>query len=236
LDRLASGGEAKAPSPGQIPPLAVGGLNRIALTPRGGSGPIEMVKGERRVMLPHSDRKRVCAVWSRNGRRLAYLAGKDIAYKRFRRPPGGGSRNVAFAIKGSLWVAKASRPRDPKRVASGLFPECAAWSPRGQALAYLVRSKSDRRAWRLRVRSGGRTRTVGTSRSVAPSLGGPDKNRSFDWEGKDSLVYLDDRGLFQAPAGAGERVKLTPEASYCPCSRLPVASRYPARRTTGSSG
>jgi hypothetical protein len=198
-------------------PIAVGGTRRIAVAPLRQYGPITMIKGKRRVVLPHSDRKRVCATWSRNGRRIAYIAGKNAPYKRYPRPSGRrGSGNVAVGIKGSLWVAKASRPRDPKRVASGLFPECAAWSPRGQAVAYLVRSKSDRRAWRLRVRGGGRTRRVATSHTVAPSIHDPDKNRSFAWDGKDSLFYLDDRGLYRVPADGGGRVKLTPRSELRP--------------------
>lgn len=206
-------------------PIAVAGPRRLAVirspgrAPGGGNGfgPITVTDGDRTVTLPHSSGPFQCAVWSANGRALAYLTGTNTIYRRF--PPAGrhSVSDAAEAVDGSLWVVKDSALRHPVLVSSGLFPECPSWAPRADRLAYLVGRGTHPDAWRLRAWAGGKQSTVAEFRSAAPSLGGATTTRSFAWEDSDHLVFLDDAGLFRVPAnGAGAPQELASKGALAP--------------------
>jgi hypothetical protein len=127
-----------------------------------------------------------CPSWSVDGELLAYLTGKQTQY---------GPSARARAIGGTLWVAHHESLHHPVAAARGLFPECPSWSPTERSLAYLVQG-SNEGTWEMRRREGLRTQVIKRFRIPAPSIMGPQMNRSFDFSNDGSLFFLARRSVF----------------------------------------
>jgi hypothetical protein len=130
-----------------------------------------------------------CVSWSPDGRLLSYLTGKAFVYKQL---PGGAG---AWGRIGALWKVRASSPRRPLRIASGLFAEgeCPAWSASGGMLAYQLRHDPQSGPWTLGVYEGGSSRSVATLGIDLPSI----DHQTFAWApNRAQLVYVDGSSLY----------------------------------------
>jgi hypothetical protein len=104
-------------------------------------------------------------------------------------------------------MAKLSSPGHPVALATGMFPECPAWSNAGRTLAYLIQREDDPRGWDLRTWHAGTTTVVKTFQTEIPSSQGPEVHRTFDWtpEGSD-LVFMANLSLYSFVDGQLERL------------------------------
>jgi hypothetical protein len=136
----------------------------------------------------------VCASWSSDGSRLAFLAGRPVAYE-------GIHPDAPYGIRGTLWTVPVDRRGKPGRIAQiahGLFPTraCPSWSTRGRNLAYVLQSRKT--PWALRESLGGSSRKVAELRGAVPSLSG----NNFAWvPNRNAILFLDGYSGFRVESG-----------------------------------
>src|SRR5437667_1113936 len=139
-----------------------------------------------------------CVAWSADGRFLSYVTGKPVVYAHF---PGGFG---AWGQIGAVWIVRASAPRRPVQVATGLsaLDDCPAWSASGATLAYMIRSDPASGPWMLNVYDGGSSKSFATLSSAYPSTG----HQTFAWAPvKPELVFVDGTSVYRYD-GAGTSI------------------------------
>jgi hypothetical protein len=194
-------------------PLALDARGTVAAVParsRGGALPalrrreFALLRGAR-IRRIRTIGRPLCARWSADGRGLALLTGRVVAYN-------GLYPGAPFGIRGTLWILRLdarAKPHGLIRVASGVFPTtvCPAWSTIGRSLAYVVRVKRD--PWRLRLFSGGRSQDIVRLRSSVPSV----SDNNFAWDPRnESLVFVDEFALYRFADGRVQPLPLSEEA------------------------
>lgn len=114
-----------------------------------------------------------CISWSPGGRMLSYLTGTVKRIDEL------STRSPVWGMEGALWVVDIDAVSDPQAIETGFFPvsECPSWSPRGIALAYIVRRVGASAGWSMAVWRGGRREAVAELDVAIPSYG----YRTFDW-------------------------------------------------------
>ena len=139
-----------------------------------------------------------CSGWSTDGRLLTYLTGELRYYTTF------SNGNLAYGVDGELWVAHRTSPNQPVLIADGLFPECPVWSTTDRSLAYLIQGDTEK-TWEMRLYEGHRTDVLKEFRLHAPSMLGPDMNRTFDFSMEGDLFFLARRSIYVASSGGVTR-------------------------------
>jgi hypothetical protein len=151
-------------------------------------GALWLVKRHRAVRIPGSSGAS-CVSWSADGSRLTYVTGRWVIYAHLPRD------QVAWGRVGSVWAVRASAPRHPLRVATGLSAAggCPAWSASRTTLAYLIRSEPQSGPWTLDVVGGGPSISVATLASAVPAM----DYDPFDWApDKPELVFVDGTSVY----------------------------------------
>jgi hypothetical protein len=148
-----------------------------------------------------------CVAWSADGRFLSYVTGKPVIWARF--PRGFG----AWGQIGAVWIVRASAPRRPLQVATGLsaLDACPAWSASGATLAYMIRPNPASGPWTLSAYRGGSSKSVATLNSPFPSI----DYQTFAWApDKPELVFVDGTSVYHYDGAAtsilGQRGSLDP--------------------------
>jgi hypothetical protein len=158
-----------------------------------------------------------CVAWSSDGRFLSYVTGKPVVYAGF---PGGFG---AWGQIGAVWIVRASAPRRPIRVATGLsaLEDCPAWSASGATLAYMIRSDPAAGQWRLNVYDSGSSKSFATLSSAYPSTA----HQTFGWApDKPELVFVDGTSVYRHD-GAATRILGQP-GSLDPVEALSASRGY----------
>ena len=157
-------------------------------------GALWLVTRHRAVRIPGSSGAS-CVSWSADGSRLTYVTGRSVIYAHLPR------NQAAWGRVGAVWVVRASAPRHPLRIATGLSAvgACPAWSALGATLAYLIRSDPQSGPWTLHALSGGSSTTVASLASAVPTL----DQQPYDWA-PDSreLVFVDGTSVYRYDGAA----------------------------------
>jgi hypothetical protein len=121
---------------------------------------------------------------------LTYVTGRWLIYAHLPRD------QAAWGRLGAVWVVRASAPRHPLRIATGLSAagDCPAWSTSGSTLAYLIRPDPQNGPWKLDVHHGELSSTIATLGSAVPAM----DYDTFDWApNKHELVFVDGTSVYR---------------------------------------
>jgi hypothetical protein len=161
---------------------------------RRAGGALWLLSRRRPVQIPGSVGAS-CVSWSSDGRLLAYVTGKTVIYAKL--PRG----QAAWGRVGGVWVARASAPRHPLRIATGLSAgkDCPVWSASGERLAYMIRTDPASGPWTLNVYRGGLSRWVATLRAAVPAV----DHQTYGWApDKAEVVFVDGTSLYSYGSAA----------------------------------
>jgi hypothetical protein len=135
-----------------------------------------------------------CVSWSADGTALTYITGEWVIYAHLPRGQG------AWGRIGTVWTVRASAPRRPVRIATGLSAvgDCPAWSTSGRTLAYLIRPNPQSGPWTLNA-YGGSSSLIAALASAVPAI----DHETFDWApDKPELVFVDGTSIYSYDGAA----------------------------------